>query len=181
MLLFHSILFEGVWFQTIVIAAPLREASLAAKRGFVVGTFGFDFAQTLRFSGFHACPPSALAFKAFLGQNRALLRVWRTCVLQTSVFIEWIGPRVPLTPKVCSFVILFVCTLRKHLKNTIQSRNCVLRKAFLSFSLRFCSAFKMHCKTRLKIKSSLKKRGSLHTCSHESRFFEIDFEKTVVV
>ena len=100
-----------------------------------------------------------------------LLRVWCTCVLLTSVFIEWIGPRVPLTPKVCSFVILFVCTLRKHLKNTIQSRNCVLRKAFLSFSLRFCSAFKMHCKTRLEFKFAPENRNSLHTCSHENRFF----------
>ena len=138
------------------------------------------FAQTLRFSGFYACPPAPLAFKAFLAQNRALLRVWRTCVLQTSVFIEWIGPRVPLTPKVCSFVILFVCTLRKHLKNTIQSRNCVLRKAFLSFSLRFCSAFEMHCKTRLKFKFSLENRDSLHTCSHENRFFLFVFQKTTV-
>ena len=145
------------------------------------GKAGFDFAQTLRFSGFHACPPSPAEFKAFLARIRALLRVWRTCVLQTSVFIEWIGPRVPLTPKVCSFVILFVCTLRKHLKNTIQSRNCVLRKAFLSFSLRFCSAFKMHCKTRLKFNFSLENRDSLHTCSHEKRLFEFIFQKTFLV
>ena len=135
------------------------------------GAPGLHFAQTLRFSGFHACPRSRVEFKAFLAHIRALVRVWRTRVLQTSVFIEWIGPRVPLTPKVCSFVILFVCTLRKHLKNTIQSRNCVLRKAFLSFSLRFCNAFKMHCKTRLKLKIPPKKRDSLHTCSHEKRFF----------
>ena len=133
-----------------VIAAPLREVPWPLPAVLVRGFPGTHFAQTLCFSRFYAGPPAPLAFKAFLAQNRALLRVWRTCVLLTSVFIEWIGPRVPLTPKVCSFVILFVCTLRKQLKNTIQSRNCVPRKAFLNFSLRFRSAFKMHCKTRLK-------------------------------
>ena len=50
----------------------------------------------------------------------------------------------------------------------------------LSFSLRFCSVFKMHYKTRLKVKSLPKKRDSLHTCSNEKRFFEIKFEKTTV-
>ena len=36
----------------------------------------------------------------------------------------------------------------------------------LSFSLRFCSVFKMHYKTRLKVKSLPEKRDSLHTCSN---------------
>ena len=39
--------------------------------------------------------PAPLAFGAFFVQNRALLRVWRTCILQDSVFVEWIGPRSP--------------------------------------------------------------------------------------
>ena len=50
----------------------------------------------------------------------------------------------------------------------------------LSFSLRFCSAFKKHCNIRLKVKSRQKKRVSLHTCPYEKRFFQIDFEKTIV-
>ena len=41
-----------------------------------------------------------------MAQNRALLRVRRTGVLLTSVFVDWIGLRVPLTPKVCGFVVL---------------------------------------------------------------------------
>ena len=139
---------------------------------------GTEFAQTLCFPRFNACPPSPLAFGARFAQNRALLRVWRTGVLQTSVFIEWIGARVPLTPKVCSFIALFVCTFRKHLKTTTLSQNGVLRKAFLIFSLRFCSAFKMHCKTRLKFKFSPETHDSLHTCSHEKRFLEFIFQKT---
>ena len=94
-----------------VIAAPLREVPWPLCAVWVRGRPGIDFAQTLRFSGFHACPRPPLAFKAFLAQNRALLRVWRTGVLQTSVFIEWIGPRVPLTPKVCVFIALVVCTV----------------------------------------------------------------------
>ena len=93
-----------------VIAAPLREVPWPLPAVLVRGWAGTHFAQTLRFSVFHACPPAPLEFKAFLAQNRALLRVWRTCVLQTSVFIEWIGPRTPLTPKDCIFIALFLCT-----------------------------------------------------------------------
>ena len=81
--------------------------------------------------------------------------------------------------KVSGFVVEFVCTFRKQLKNTTQSQNCVLPKRLLSFSLRFCSAFRTHCKTRLKLKIPPNRRDSF-TCSHEKRFFEIDFEKTTV-
>ena len=76
---------------------------------------GTQVAQTLCFPGFNTCPPTGLAFKAFLVQNRALAAVWRTGVLQTTCFLERIGPWAPSTPKVCSFLILFVCTLRKPL------------------------------------------------------------------
>ena len=44
-------------------------------------------------SQFIACPPSRLAFGAFWAQIRALAAVWRTCVLLTTVFIDWIGSR----------------------------------------------------------------------------------------
>ena len=47
----------------------------------------------------------------------------------------------------------------------------------MSFSLRFCSAFKKHCKTRLKVKSLPKKRDSLHTCPYEKRFFKLILKK----
>ena len=55
-------------------------------------TVGVHFAQTLRFSRFIACPPAQLESKAFWAKNRALATVWRTCVLLTTVFIDWIGP-----------------------------------------------------------------------------------------
>ena len=86
----------------------------------VSGPPGFYFAQTLRFSGFHACPRAALEFKGFLAQNRALLRVWRTGVLLTSVFLEWIGPR---TPRAQKFAVLqgFLCALyQKHCKRRLK-------------------------------------------------------------
>ena len=47
----------------------------------------------------------------------------------------------------------------------------MLGKPLLSFSLRFCNGFRMHCKRRLKSKRSSEKRGSLYTCQHEKRFF----------
>ena len=86
-------------FKLSVIAAPLREVPLALPAVSRSGLDGTRFAQTLCFSKFNACPRGPLAFKAFLAQNRALLRVWRTGVLQTSVFIEWIGPRAPRVQK----------------------------------------------------------------------------------
>ena len=60
-----------------VISAPLREVSLALPAVLVSGPPGTHVAQTLRFSRFIALPPRPLAFKAFLAQNRALLRVGR--------------------------------------------------------------------------------------------------------
>ena len=53
----------------------------------------------------------------------------------------------------------------------------MLQRVLLSFSLRFCNVFKMHCKTRLKVKSLPKKRDSLHTCSYEKRFFKSILKK----
>ena len=60
-------------------------------------------------------PPPAHAFGAHLAQNRALLRVGRTGVLLTSVFVGWMGLRAPLTPKVCGFVV----PSRVHILKTI--------------------------------------------------------------
>ena len=86
-------------FKLSVIAAPLREVPLALPAVSRLGTDGTRFAQTLCFSMFNAGPRTALAFKAFLAQNRVLHRVWRARVLQTSVFIEWIGHRAPRAQK----------------------------------------------------------------------------------
>ena len=78
--------------QTIRYLCPCVRCSLAVPAVLVSGTPGVHVAQTLRFSRFIACPPAPLESKAFLAQNRALAAVWRTCVLLTTVFIDWIGP-----------------------------------------------------------------------------------------
>ena len=66
----------------------------------VPGPPGTEVAQTLCFPGFYTSPPTGLAFKTFLAQNRALAAVWRTGVLQTPCFLERIGPRAPSPSKV---------------------------------------------------------------------------------
>ena len=71
-------LFEGVWVQTVRHRCPTAWGSLALPAVFPSGPPGVHVAQTLRFSRFIALPRPAFAFKAFLAQNRALLRVWRT-------------------------------------------------------------------------------------------------------
>ena len=76
-------------------------------------------------------------------------------------------------PKVCSFIVKIVCVVRKSLKNPSNIAIIALGKAFLSFSLRFCSTFKKHCKSRLKIEILPFKGDTLHTCSHEKRNFEV--------
>ena len=124
------------------------------------------------------CPQPPAEFKAFLAQNRALLRGWRTRGFQTSVFIEWIGPRVPLTPKDLQFCGTFCVHVLKTTVNVDSKSKLCAPSCTLSFSLRFCSVFKMHYKTRLKVKSLPKKRDSLHTCSNEKRFLGNNFEKT---
>ena len=79
-------------FKLSVISAPLRVDSWLLSAVFRSGIPATDVAQTLRFSRFIALPPTPLGFKALFAQIRALLRVWHTGVLQTSVFLEWIGP-----------------------------------------------------------------------------------------
>ena len=76
-------------------------------------TDGVHFAQTLCFPEFNAGPPRALAFKAFLLHNRSLLRVWRTPVLLTTVFVEWIAPRLARAQK-SAFLYYFLCALREN-------------------------------------------------------------------
>ena len=80
-------------------------------------------------------------------------------------------------PKVCSFIVKIVCVVRKSLKNRSNIAINALGKAFLSFSLRFCSTFKKHCKSRLKIEILPFKGDTLHTCSHEKRNFEVQLWK----
>ena len=80
--------------QTTVIAGPLRWVGLLpAVLG--PGDAGTQVAQTLRFSRFMVCSPGPLEFQAFWAQNHALAEVWRTCLLPTTVFIDWIGPWRP--------------------------------------------------------------------------------------
>ena len=99
-----------------VIAAPLR-GSLLLLAVLGPGTPGTDVVQTLRFSVFYACPPAPRAFGAHFAQNRALPRVWRTRGLLTSVFVEWIALRVPLTSKVSCFVVLSCVYVSKTIVN----------------------------------------------------------------
>ena len=75
--------------KTIRYLCPCVRCSLAAV--LVSGPPSVHVAQTLRFSRFVACPRGPFAFKAIWVQNHALAVVWRTCVLLTSFFIDWIG------------------------------------------------------------------------------------------
>ena len=83
-------------------------------------------------------------------------------------------------PKVCTIIALFACTFRKRLLTATQNSNCALRLVLLSFSLRFCSAFKTYCKTRAKIKIVVPKLYTLHTVSTHKRYFEKHFRKTLL-
>ena len=87
--------FEGIWFPTAVIAAPVRWGGVLPAV-LVPG----QVAQTLCFPVFNTCPPARFAFKAFLVQNRALEAVWRTRALQSTGFVDSIGPWAPSTPPV---------------------------------------------------------------------------------
>ena len=49
--------------------------------------------------------------------------------------------------------------------------------SLLSFSLRFCSTFKKHCKSRLKVTILHFKRDTLDTCSNEKLSFEVQLWK----
>ena len=83
-------------------------------------------------------------------------------------------------PKVCMFIVKIVCAFRKSLKNACNIQRTVLRKGFLSFSLRFCSTCKMHYKTRLRIKLPTSEADFLHTSRARSSVSKINFEKTTV-
>ena len=92
---------------------------------------------------------------------------------------KWASKKRPL--KVCMFIVKNVCAFRKSLENAWNIQRTVLRKAFLSFSLRFCSACKMHYKTRLRIKFPTSECYFLHTSRARSSISKVDVEKTTVV
>ena len=92
---------------------------------------------------------------------------------------KWASKNRPL--KVCMFIVKNVCAFRKSLENAWNIQRTVLRKAFLSFSLRFCSACKMHHKTRLRIKFPTSECYFLHTSRARSSISKVDVEKTTVV
>ena len=81
------------------------------------------------------------------------------------------------TSKVCSFIVKIVCEVWKSLKTPSNMTIIAFGKAFLSFSLRFCSTFKKHCKSRLKIEILAFRSDTLHTCSHEKLNFEVQLWK----
>ena len=81
------------------------------------------------------------------------------------------------TSEVCSFIVKIVCEVWKSLKTPSNIAFLVFGKAFLSFSLRFCSTFKKHCKSRLKIEILAFRSDTLHTCSHEKLNFEVQLWK----
>jgi hypothetical protein len=75
---------------------------------------------------------------------------WRTRALQTTGFVDSIGPWVPEASKVCVFIMVSACVrFQKPLQNQAETQNCAIRKALMSFAL----PFKNHYKTLAKIKS----------------------------
>ena len=78
--------------QTIRHLCPCVRCSLALPAVFRQGPPGFHVAQTLRFPRFIACPPARFAFGAFLCKIDAPTAVGDACMLQTTCFLDWIGP-----------------------------------------------------------------------------------------
>ena len=116
MLTFLICLFEGVWLQTIRHRCPSAWGFPGREARFCYPLLpGLTSLKRFVFRGLMRVPPRRLAFKAFLAQNRTLLRVWRHVFFLTSVLVEWIGPRTYSSSKVCGFVMLSVWIFRKPL------------------------------------------------------------------
>ena len=108
--------------------------------------------NTMFFKVCGVTPFTPFAFGVFWAQNRSLAQVRRTCTLQTTTFIDWICPwRTRLQKSALLFRFL-----RAHFENfynyLLKNRNCILRLTIMSFSLRFCNAFKNYCKLKRKSK-----------------------------
>ena len=82
-------------------------------------------------------------------------------------------------PKASIFTVLFARVDRKRLQNLNEIQKLAFRSSIFAFSLRFCSGFKKHYKTREKVTQMLPERHFLHTVSAQTRFFESTFEKTI--
>ena len=72
--------------------SPLRAVFPGASCGFPLATSWRSRRSNARFLEVYSVSPPPLEFKMFWAQNRALAEAWRTCVLLTTVFIDWIGP-----------------------------------------------------------------------------------------
>ena len=145
-----------------VIAAPLREVSCDSRHSrrsnatfLEVYSVSPPPARICSVLGSKSCSPSGLAHRCSpdIGFSR-LDRLSGTPDLKT---------------------LQFYSTFRVHVSRIVvkptQTPNCALRKVILSFSLRFCSAFKKYYKNPAKLKKRSGKRDTLHACSHDNRFF----------
>ena len=99
--------------------------------------------------------------------------------LFSSTRLALVLPRFSLPPKVSCFIVLFARIRRKHLEFPIEIHFFASKFMFFAFSLGFCSGFKKHCKTPVKVSGMLPKPSFLHTVPAENRFFKSSFEKTI--
>jgi hypothetical protein len=160
-------------FLTIRHLCPCVRCSLARAAVFRSGPPGFHVKV-------YGVSPQPLRILSVFVQNRcSRCGGGRTCA-PNHLLYRAVRPLAPSGPKVCSFIADFVCTFRKLQSKSSETIHSALETLLLSFSLRFCSAFKTLYKTAAKSTNVHRKCYTLHTVSTNTRFFEIRFRKTLV-
>ena len=104
-----------------VIAAPVREVTLATSCGFLSLTAGTRVAQTLCFPRFMACPPSALEVFGLLCKNMcSRCGLAHTCSPDHGFSrVDWpLGTRV--FQSMCFYNGFGVCTFKNHYKPQLK-------------------------------------------------------------
>ena len=106
--------------------------------------------------------------------------LWKSCKFAKPLFSSTRLALVPLSfyppLKVCCFIILFARVRRTYFGFPIEIQSSAPKDVFFAFSLWFCSGFKKHCKTPVKMPEMLPKPSFLHTVSAVTRFFESALE-----
>ena len=86
-------------------------------------------------------PRTRSMFSPFWVKSDALLAVWRTRALQTTGFVDSIGPWVPESSKVSVFTMVSACALSKTMTKPSRNSNSCTRNGTFEFLAAFLQCF----------------------------------------
>ena len=126
------LLFEGVWFVNYPSSLPLRAVFPGASCGFPLGTSRCSRRSNVAFLEVYIVTPRPFRLKKFFAQNRFLARERRTCALQTTFFLDCIGPWRPRAQKSAVLYATLSASFKNYYKHRLKPHIPALKLYFVA-------------------------------------------------